>query len=151
MGKYLGVDHVALETNDMEATVRFYNDVLGMKLVRTLRTPDNRRHYFFDSGRGNYFAFFDGARLPGEGETQRLNHMSINIDSEQEFDGIYQRLKDHGVGVTDIIGRDYGRTFYFPDPNGIRLQIELQTEHTDWNLEGDPDPVPSVARIQAEA
>src|SRR5258706_13818939 len=36
------------------------------------------------------------------------------------------RLKDHRVAVTAIIERGYGKTFYFHDPNGIRLQIELK-------------------------
>lgn len=41
-----GIDHVALMTNDMEATVQFYCGILGMKLTRTLRTPRHARHYF---------------------------------------------------------------------------------------------------------
>jgi hypothetical protein len=28
--------------------------------------------------------------------------------------------------VTEIIERGYGKTFYFHDPNGIRLQIEVK-------------------------
>ena len=31
----------------------------------------------------------------------------------EEFDAAYQRLKDHGVAVTEIIERGYGKTFYF--------------------------------------
>jgi hypothetical protein len=46
----------------------------------------------------------------------------------QQSDAAYQRLKDHGVAVTEIIERGYGKTFYFHDPNGIRLQIEDQTD-----------------------
>ena len=57
-----------------------------------------------------------------------------------------QRLKDHGVEVTDIIERDYGKTFYFNDPNGIMLQIELHTKENQRDPMGDPDPVPSAAK-----
>jgi hypothetical protein len=44
----------------------------------------------------------------------------------------------------EIIERGYGKTFYFHDPNGIRLQIELKTKQDVDSLDGDPDPVPYV-------
>jgi catechol 2,3-dioxygenase-like lactoylglutathione lyase family enzyme len=112
----------------MEATLQFYCGILGMRLVRTTRTPDGRRHYNVEIGGGNAFAVFDGAKLPTAGERQHVNHLALPVDTLEEFDAAYQRLKDHGVAVTEIIERGYGKTFYFHDPNGIRLQIELKTK-----------------------
>ena len=151
---YVGVDHVAMWTNDMENTVRFYHDVLKMKLVRTLRAGpayNYARHYFFDAGRDSFIAFFDGGNLPAENVPQRYDHMSIYVETKEEFDETYGRLREHGVETTDIIDRAYGLTYFFNDPNGVRLQIELHTKDPGWNLEGDPDPVPSVRRIMSEA
>ncbi len=132
------IDHVGINTNDMEATLQFYCGILGMRLVRTTRTPDGRRHYNVEIGGGNAFAVFDGAELPTAGELE-------------EFDAAYQRLKDHGVAVTEIIERGYGKTFYFHDPNGIRLQIELKTKQDADSLEGDSDPVPYVRALLQQA
>ena len=70
MFKTTGIDHVAVNTDDMEATLRFYCGILGMRLARTSRTPDGRRHYNVEIGGGNAFAFFDGAERP-EGETRQ--------------------------------------------------------------------------------
>jgi hypothetical protein len=53
--------------------------------------------------------------------------------------------------VTEIIERGYGRTFYFHDPNGIRLQIELKTKQDVDSLEGDRDPVPYVRALLQRA
>ena len=39
MFKTTGIDHVAVNTNDMEATLQFYCGILGMRLARTSRTP----------------------------------------------------------------------------------------------------------------
>ena len=47
--------------------------------------------------------------------------------------------------------RGYGKTFYFHDPNGIRLQIELKTKQDADSLEGDPDPVPYVRALLQRA
>ncbi|HUR73040.1 MAG TPA: VOC family protein [Sporichthya sp.] len=66
---YLGLSHLALVTNDMDATVRFYRDVLEMPLVGTLSTP--ARHYFFSIGPGAAIAFFEWpeAELPPRKES----------------------------------------------------------------------------------
>ncbi len=154
MFRCAGVDHIALMTSDMEATVQFYCGILGMRLARTLRTGpsmNNARHYFFDAGGGNSLAFFDGAALPTEAAPQHLNHLALTVATVDEFDEAYRRLKEHGVEVTDIIERRYGKTFYFSDPNGIRLQIEVTTQHWPGDLHGDPDPVPSVRKMLGQA
>jgi Glyoxalase/Bleomycin resistance protein/Dioxygenase superfamily len=72
---------------------------------------------------------------------------ALPVDTLEEFDAAYQRLEDHRVAVTEIIERGYGKTFYFHDPNGIRLQIELKTKQDADSLEGDPDPVPYVRAL----
>jgi catechol 2,3-dioxygenase-like lactoylglutathione lyase family enzyme len=97
------------------------------------------------------FAVFDGAELPTAGERQHVNHLALPVDTLEEFGAAYQRLKDHGVAVTDIIERGYGKTFYFHDPNGIRLQIELKTKEDVDSLEGDPNPVPYVRALLQRA
>jgi catechol 2,3-dioxygenase-like lactoylglutathione lyase family enzyme len=145
------IDHVGINTNDMEATLQFYCGILGMRLVRTTRTPDGRRHYNVEIGGGSAFAVFDGADLPRAGERQHVNHLALPVDTLEEFDAAYQRLKGHGVAVTEIIERGYGKTFYFNDPNGIRLQIELKTKEDADSLEGDPDPVPYVRALLQQA
>ena len=137
------IDHVGINTNDMEATLQFYCGILGMRLVRTTRTPDGRRHYNVEIGGGSAFAVFDGAELPTAGERHHVNHLALPVETLEEFDAAYQRLKDHGVAVTEIIERGYGKTFYFHDPNGIRLQIELKTNRmwTAWTA------IPTLSRM----
>ena len=149
MYKTLNLDHVAVNTTDMEATVQFYCGVLGMKLARTMRTPDGRRHYNIDIGGGNAFAFFESKEKPEGSTPQHLNHFAIPVATEEEFNDSLKRLTEAGAVVTDIIERGYGKTFYFVDPNGIRLQIELRTRQDDSAPAGDPDPVPSAAKYLA--
>ena len=80
-----------------------------------------------------------------------MNHLSLEVATPAEFDAAYQRLKEHGIDITEMIERSYGKTFYFHDPNGIRLQIEVKTEHDEDSLEGDPDPVPYVRTLLQQA
>ena len=58
-----GVNHLALVTPDMDATVRFWHGVLGARLVATIGTP-SFRHYFFDIGPQQTIAFFEYTDQP---------------------------------------------------------------------------------------
>src|SRR4029450_217652 len=55
-----GLNSVAFVARDMAETVAFYEDVLGMKLVKTLELPGGRgQHFFLDMGNGvDRIAFF---------------------------------------------------------------------------------------------
>jgi catechol 2,3-dioxygenase-like lactoylglutathione lyase family enzyme len=47
--RWRGINHLALITTDMDATVRFYHGTLGARVVATVATSEFR-HYFFDFG-----------------------------------------------------------------------------------------------------
>ena len=53
-----GINHLALVTNDMDATVRFYHGTLGARLLATIGAP-GFRHYFFEFGPQCTVAFFE--------------------------------------------------------------------------------------------
>ena len=58
-----GVNHMAFMTDDMDATTRFYRDLLGMELRVGIGAP-GWRHYFFRFG-DDHIAFFEsGAEFP---------------------------------------------------------------------------------------
>lgn len=145
------VDHIGINTHDMEATLQFYCGLLGMRLARTALTSDGRRHYNVEIGGGTAFAVFDGAKPTPEGVPQHINHLALVVATAGEFDEAYERLRNHGVKVTDIIERSYGKTFYFHDPNGIRLQIELQSREAAQDPYSDPNPVPFVRKLLEKA
>ena len=44
-----GVNHIAMVCADMSRTVRFYRDVLGMQLVKTLDIPGGGQHFSLTS------------------------------------------------------------------------------------------------------
>ena len=90
-----GFNHVAFVCRDMEETVRWYEDVLGMKLVKTLELPNGRgQHFFLDLGNGvDGIAFFWFPNAP-EGTPGESLHPT--------FDDNMQRIGDGAGGVTAI-------------------------------------------------
>lgn len=142
-----GVHHLALNTDDMKATVDFYQDVLGMPLIHAMRVPpglgtgdenrgnppfENLRHYFFDMGNDSLLAFFEipkGAKAKGDRDAiAAMQHVAFAATSENA-EKIRARLKDNDIDVDGPIEALEGVfSTYFYDPNGIRLEM---TEHPE--------------------
>src|SRR3974390_792765 len=87
--RWQGINHLALVTPDMDATVRFYVGVLGMRLVATT-TAGPMPHSFLEVGPGNTIAFFGvrgaetfakAAGAPSDRAIQ-LDHLSFDVADE---------------------------------------------------------------------
>ena len=160
-----GINHLALITNDMDATVRFYHGVLGARLVATVGTP-TFRHYFFEFGPQCTVAFFEYANMeletfakpagvPDPRATQ-FDHLALNLPDEGALHDLQQRLKDADCEVTDVVDHGSIRSVYFSDPNGIALEASWwvvdatgrPVDYADTRLFGDAEPVPAVRELQ---
>jgi len=151
-----GVCHLALVCEDMERTVDFYTNILGMKLAKTVQMP-NGQHFFFHMGDNQFLAFFwfEGApkrapgiaspgELPGVGEILTahgsMNHVSFKVplDKFLQYKG---DLEAKGIVTGPILDHDesrygvartmhegvYVRSFYFFDPDGVLLEFAAWT------------------------
>ena len=165
--KWRGINHLALVTTDMDATVRFYHGVLGARLVADLGTPAFR-HYFFEFGPENTVAFFeyrDAAITPfaipagvPDARKVQFDHLSFNVPDEAALLALRDRLKSAGSEVTDVVDHGFIRSVYFTDPNGIALEascwvVDATGRPTDYGDEGlfaDPNPVPAVVELRRD-
>lgn len=163
--RWRGVNHLALVTSDMDATVRFYHGVLGMRLVATLRAGP-MRHYFFEVGPENTVAFFEvpsadkfaiPAGMPNEARKAQFDHLSFNVPDEEALHDLRRRLKAAGCEVTGVVDHGIVRSIYFHDPHGIALEASWwaldatgrPSDYGDERTFADPDPVPAVRELQA--
>ena len=62
---------------------------------------------------------------------QHLDHIAIHVDTVEEFDEAYRRLKDHGVATTDVLSGPTGRLFasMTPTASTSRLGSTLSRIH----------------------
>ena len=166
--RWRGINHLALVTPDMDATVRFYHGVLGMRVVASL-SAGPMRHYFFEIGNQNTVAFFewDGADVDTESVVKpagippsfptQFDHISFNLPDEQALIDLQDRLATYAVEVTPIVDHGFMRSVYFTDPNGIALEASWwvldatgrPADFGDGELFADPDPVAAVRELQA--
>ena len=162
-----GINHLALVTDDMDATVRFYHGTLGARLVATIGTPQFK-HYFFEFGPECTVAFFEYADQKHERLAKpagiphplaiQFDHLSFNVPDEEALLDLQRRLKSAGCEVTDVVDHSIIRSIYFTDPNGIALEASWwvldatgrPADYGDSAQFADPDPVPAVREL-AEA
>ena len=165
--RWRGVNHLALVTNDMDGTVRFYHGVLGMRLVATL-AAGSMRHYFFEMGSQTTLAFFEWggttvptfekpAGIPFDFASQ-FDHLSFTLPDEAALEAMRDRLTQFGVEVTPVVDHGFLRSIYFTDNNGIALEASWwvadptgrPATYEVGGLFTDTDPVPAVREL-AEA
>jgi catechol 2,3-dioxygenase-like lactoylglutathione lyase family enzyme len=149
--EYGGINHLALTCSDMNRTITFYRDVLGMPLVKTIELPGGRgKHYFFDVGGGDCIAFFEFPKGPAAVDQKTLNkmaatpgmmnHVAFDVSNER-LDAYRQRLVERGIEVTEVVNHDdtpkgvsptvnestFLRSIYFRDPDGMQLEFTAWT------------------------
>jgi catechol 2,3-dioxygenase-like lactoylglutathione lyase family enzyme len=132
------LNHVAYVTWNTAETVRFYTQVLGMKLRghasdTRVSTGESGRflHTFLELEDGSHVAFFE---IDGVGQESHATpvppwarHIALNVQSLEELARWQQRLQEHGVeyiGPTSHEG--IWQSIYFFDPNGVRLELTYQ-------------------------
>lgn len=157
---FAGLNHLALVTNDMDTTVRFYRDVLGMPLVGTTGNRDEGypyRHYFLSIARGASIAFFEwpevelparkDSGIPGSGI--QFDHVSIGVETDDDLENIRKRLEADGRDVSDVVDHGLVRSVYATDPNGISIEFSVTARDLDTDpWFDDAKPVPSVLEKQ---
>lgn len=130
------IDHVAYITPDMGKTIRFYRDLLGMKLEAGFGY-EGYRHYFFQIG-DSYIAFiqYEEAK-PMEynkfhGDRTDLpigfDHISFTVDSKESLFEIKDKLDAANIEVHGVIDHGLVWSIYFFDPVS-NLPLELT-----WNF-----------------
>ena len=121
-----GVDHLALICSDLDATIRFYTEVLGMRLTKVVENRDEptSTHIFLDMGGGNQLAFFDFPQK-GPDRTVRgvgsMHHVALKARPEQ-FRATVETLQERKIPHSLHGSLDAG-SVYVRDPDDILVEV----------------------------
>jgi catechol 2,3-dioxygenase-like lactoylglutathione lyase family enzyme len=129
--------HTAYVTRDMEATRKFYEEVIGLPLIATFCEKDELfgaertyMHTFFALGDDSALAFFqfaspeDQEQFGPQMPFSPFHHVALNVDRETQ-DQIEKRIKAAGYGEPGhfILEHGYCRSVYVTDPNGMIIEF----------------------------
>jgi len=149
--KFNGINHLAMATGDMDVTIRFWRDLLGMRLVGGLGEP-GFRHYFFEISPTDLIAFFE---WPGvqpvkpkmHGRPVRgpfvFDHVSFGVESSEALWELKDKLDAAGFECSDMIDHGFIHSIYAFDPNGIPIEFSWTVEGKNIHVEpvmGDIEP-----------
>ena len=133
--RFNGINHLAFITHDLDATIRFYRDLLGFPLVAGVGHGEFR-HYFFRITPTDMIAFFAYPEAqpmdakPAGVRTSRplgFDHVSIGVSSQAGLFELKDRLEAAGLHVTGPIDHGFIWSIYFDDPNNIPLEVSWQS------------------------
>ena len=140
--------HNAYRCRDSEATRRFYEDFLGLRLAGTLEikeTKSGRRtdtlHTFYELGDGSYLAFFEAPDMPFEFKPQHDYDLHIALEVDRPaIDRMLAQGKAQGIETRGVSDHGFIRSIYFRDPNGYVIELTARmpnhAEAMDPNING---------------
>ncbi len=155
MIKYTGINHLAMATRDMTATIRFWRDLLGMRLVAGLGRPGNRQ-YFFEISDFDMIAFFEWTDVKPIPEKDHgvpvkgpfaFDHVAISVASEDDLWGIKARLETADIWVSEVIDHGFIYSLYSFDPNNIPIEFSALVAQVDLRKNPqmhDRSPLPAA-------
>ena len=155
MPTFNGINHLAMATGNMDETIRFWRDLLEMRLVAGLGKP-GYRHYFFQISDTDLLAFFEWPDVtPSPNKTHGLpqkgpfifDHISFGVETQEDLWEIAAKLDAAGFGVSDMIDHGFITSIYSHDPNGIPIEFSYAVKNIDIRHQPqmkDTEPTPAA-------
>lgn len=149
-----GLHHNAYRCRDSEATRKFYEGFLGLRLAGTLEigeTKSGRRtetlHTFYQLGDGSYLAFFEAPDMPFEFKVQHDYdlHIALEVDLKTLHD-MLAKGKAAGIETRGVSDHGFIHSIYFRDPNGYVIELTAKMADHDRAM----NPATNGAREKLE-
>lgn len=142
-----GIHHISAITDDLARAGDFYEEALGLKLVKkTVNQDDGKtKHYFWAAYDGSEVAphssmtLFDWsgstyAARPGRGQT---HHIAFRAKDAEEQAAWQDHLRSLDIEVTSVQDRTYFESIYFRAPDG--LLVEIATDGPGFSVDEPAD------------
>ena len=139
MIRYKGINHLAMATRDMDTTIRFWRDLLGMRLVAGLGRP-GYRHYFFEVSDHDMIAFFEWPQVEQIEEKDHgvpvkgpfaFDHVSFEVESDEDLRVLMDKLEGADIWVSEIVDHGFIHSIYAFDPNNIAIEFSAPVPGVD--------------------
>jgi catechol 2,3-dioxygenase-like lactoylglutathione lyase family enzyme len=123
----------------MDRTIRFWRDLLGLRLVLAMGEPGYRQ-YFFELSQNDLITFFEWPGVepvpykrhgdPTSGPFI-FDHVSLGVENEEDLWELGDKLLEADFPVSDVIDHGFIHSIYTYDPNGIPLEFSHNVAGVD--------------------
>jgi glyoxalase family protein len=152
-----GIHHITGITDSLEKAGSFYEEALGLKIVKkTLNQDDGKTEHFF-------WANYDGEKVaprssftlfgwpsstyrarPGSGQT---HHVAFRAASADEQLAWREHLLGLGIQVSPVMDRKYFESIYFQAPDGFL--VEIATDGPGFTVDEELDSLGEGLQLPA--
>jgi catechol 2,3-dioxygenase len=163
-GKVARLGHVGIAVSDLDRSVAFYTEVLGLRLTEIFRYDENTA--------GHGVAVLSGAFVRGEkdtihhrmsiftlrnpvspvpgAQTLGLHHIAFEFDTQEDLLILYKKFKDEQIPIVNArIGGPGNHTrFYGLDPDGNVLEFYWNIDQIGWD--GKPHTYPPIQVVELD-
>lgn len=117
-----GLRHLALKVTDIGKSRRFYEGVLGMRVVWE---PDAENLYLSLGSDNLALHQLPPGETPASERGQRLDHFGFIAENESIVDTMARKMEAAGVPILKPVKRhrDGSYSFYMADPDGNVIQV----------------------------
>jgi catechol 2,3-dioxygenase-like lactoylglutathione lyase family enzyme len=119
--KVYGLNHIAIEVDDIERAVEFYQDVFNLE-----KLDEGEGDAFFKLGEHQFLAMFEVENV----QPSRTRHFGLMVRDQEQLSEVREKLtKKYGIKLIPPFRCD------FVDPFGNRVQVvDLHDESLVWLL-----------------
>lgn len=130
MPDFLGVAHVAITVNDMEATAAWWERAFGFERVKRVDEPPGEQRHPRILVRHAGSGLVLGIHQPHERSGDRfdpdrtgLDHLALTVDARERLDEWRQHLSGLGIETSPV--RDAGNAEFVSlvDPDGVQVEL----------------------------
>ena len=127
----IGLDHMVVNTQDLEQAICFYHDVLGLELLRLEEFRAGK--VGFVSARISPETIIDIRPIPaGEHMTPNMDHYCLVL-GPTDMQQLHTELQAKGIKVKETVrpawgAQGYGQQFKLWDPDGNKIELRSYTD-----------------------
>jgi len=120
------LQHVVLNVTDLDASVKFYEAVLGLEVVARQEEPAyESAAAFLSCGADHHnLALFQRAQgAPPDNSPPGMSHSAWQLDNCDELLAAYEELLEKGFDVHRTIQHNVTNSIYLKDPDGLVVEL----------------------------
>jgi catechol 2,3-dioxygenase-like lactoylglutathione lyase family enzyme len=117
----VGLSHACFVVADLERSLAFYRDQLGMPVAFEFRSPEGKlTGVYLHVGARTFVELFQGKPEP-PAQNASYKHICLEVD---DIESTVAELTERGVKVTDKkLGGDNSWQAWLTDPDGNRMEL----------------------------